>query len=380
MQVCYISSVAAFGEGVSADLEWKAWVESDDSCWWDLTRVADTLLLGGKGHTLFHVWLKKFLPQLRATWTRLGLEEASVFRKSAKALASSSLSEPAEAQNLESIYQVPVVSTVGLMVFLLTCISYFRTKVDQHRAMAALMGWFLRCMEPGIATPGGELLQLSPGTSALCGYAADGGPCLHLQPCLLQVADTAGAFHEQLAVMLGKLWARLSICRACCQHLGELMRKVAAHVDGRVPVVAYTQDPCKAHTRDLCGRLKRPCDEDFKRAVATKVIEEGKAASSAQYLRAHAEYDPSCHVHWEEKRLLELQSASWIGAAGTNVQCVVVPQDAGRFGSPAEDTLVMVASCMRRDGTQFTTWLPVQVGIPIKGFCVEMLFFGWVDV
>ena len=368
MQVCYISSVAVFGEGVSADLEWKAWVESDDSCWWDLTRVADTLLLGGQGHTPFHIWLRRLLPFLRMTWVQLGLEEASVFRPSAKALAASSKAEPAAALPMDSIYQVPVVSTVGLMVFLLACASYCKIKVDQHRAMAALCGLFLRCMEPGIATPGSELLQPSPGTSSLCGHAAGGGHCFHLQPCLLQVADAAGAQHEQLAATLGKLWARLSTCRACCKHLRELLGKVAGHLDGRVPGSAYTQDPCKAHTRDLCGRQKRPCDEDFRRAVASKVIEQGRASSSAQYLRAHGEYDPSCHVHWEEKSLLELQAASWMSAAGTGVQCVTVPQDAGRFGSPAEDTLVMAATCVRRDGEQFTTWLPVQVGMPIDAY------------
>jgi hypothetical protein len=366
MQVCYISSVAAFGEGVTADLEWKAWVESDDSCWWDLTRVADTLQLGGKGHTPFHVFLRRLLPLFRTAWTQLGLAEASVFRKSAKALAASSNTEPAAAQPSEPIYQVPVVSTVGLMVFLLTCSSYFKSKVDQHRAIAALCAFFLRCMEPGIATPGGELLQLSPHAVALCGNAADGGQCIHLQPCLPQAGGAAGAQHEQLAATMGKLWARLSICRACCQYLVELLGKVAVHLDARVPGAAYTSDPCKAHARDLGGRQKRPCDEDFRRAVATKVIEQGRASSAAQYLRAHGEYDTSCHVHWEEKSLLELQAACWMAAAGTSVQCVTVPQDAGRFGSPAEDTLVMAATCTRKDGQQFTTWLPVQASLQIS--------------
>ena len=138
-----------------------------------------------------------------------------------------------------------MVSTVGLMVFLLACASYCKIKVvDQHRAMAVLCGLFLRCMEPGIATPGGELLQLSPGTFALCGHAAGGGQCFHLHPCLLQVADAAGAQREQLAATL-------------------------------------TQDPCEAHAGDLCGRQKRPCDEGFRRAVATKAIEQGRASSSA---------------------------------------------------------------------------------------------------
>ena len=65
---------------------------------------------------------------------------------------------------------------------------------------------------------------------------------------------------------------------------------------------------------------------------------------------------------------MELQAASWMSAAGTSVQCATVPQDSGRFGSSAEDTLVMAATCVRRDAEQFTTWMPVQVGIPIDAY------------
>ena len=138
-----------------------------------------------------------------------------------------------------------------------------------------------------------------------------------------------------------------------------MLCRLTRAIEQRVPEVAYANDPLKGGRPELhSSTRRRRVDEDYKRAVTTRVCQEGRAQSGAAYLRATGDHAGHVQGHWVALELLRYQAASWVNA--DQVRVCSLAADAARLGNPAEDTLGL-AAWIETDHRDFGVVLPPQV-------------------
>eukprot|EP00971_Amphidinium_carterae_P338688 6476159-Amphidinium_carterae.2 len=119
---------------------------------------------------------------------------------------------------------------------------------------------------------------------------------------------------------------------------------------------AYSRNALDGAQLQKPGVKRRRIADDFKTAVVA-VRETGRASSSQQFLRATQTAAEKSAFAWNEKDLLQHQSASWYCASSAGH--VTLTFDGGRFGNPATETLLSVAS-FRIGDCVHGIWLPPQ--------------------
>ena len=262
----------------------------------------------------------------------------------------------------EEARDVPSMSSKALIYFLLHCAESLRTKEDRSRAFAACFGWLGRCV-PAIALTLQQWVDVTFSKPAIwqrCAVAS-----ASTQQCPHMVAVMQDGFndtdrHLALVRLLQHLYKGRDTCPILKETLQSVCRLVAAEVDASVQTVAYTLDPTKADGYEEAGKKRRRIDADYKRATTSTVLESGRASSSSSFLRADAVVEGKRASEWEEKELLRVQAAMWYAAGSRPIDVVVVSSDAGRFGQPAEDTLVSACEVAAEESS-FACWLPPQV-------------------
>eukprot|EP00971_Amphidinium_carterae_P006625 130519-Amphidinium_carterae.1 len=134
------------------------------------------------------------------------------------------------------------------------------------------------------------------------------------------------------------------------------MKTCAVCIDIMAEESAYSTSVLDGAQLQKPGLKRRRVADDYKRAVV-QVRDTGRASSSQQFLRAAQTASEKCAFAWNEKDLLQHQSASWYSAAAA--RHVTLTFDGGRFGNPATETLVCIASF--RSGVHVHgVWLPPQ--------------------
>ena len=150
-------------------------------------------------------------------------------------------------------------------------------------------------------------------------------------------------------------------CRSARDLLPDCIESLAEEFDTRLPEVAWTSDPTEARLLDhdvAEKRKRRRLDEDFKHAVATQVVVEGRAKSSHAYLRSKGDAVSSASSAWEEQAVMEMQAASWLSFAGC--QSLGFCIDGSRTGQPARETEYCYLFNLEK---HCGTWAPPQAGV-----------------
>jgi hypothetical protein len=355
-EVFWIKTSAVTGEGFHCDIDWKAWRHTDQVAWWELRRVSDTLQLIS-GRTYLDRWLRDHVPVYIVWWEMFGITAKEAMLPSKKSFLTRARMARLEVldEGLDA-HDVPTISTRGLLVLLFASAMSLKSKDVKGRAEAAFRAALCKLVEPGFAT---GLLEagMPAGLAANCGASQGGQPCCHYEQCAQAVATWQA--QPALAELLWGLVVAAGRCGACRAHAGELIAQLARHICGRLPESSYTSDALEAGRLDDSSRArKRPIDEDFKRAVSFRAVQEGRASSGPQYLKATAACSAKNGARWADQELLWHQAAGWLGAS--SVESVTVALDAKRLGNPAENVEVMGA-WVSSDQGQFMSWLPPQV-------------------
>ena len=354
MKTAYVRGQGRSPDGVVAEISWKAWVPPEQtvaSVKWDQVRVCLTLEVGGPGKLPFHKWWQLKRPSVCALWTDLGVNDTEHIPSLRSGQGGS-----------EEARDVPTLSSKALAYFLLHCTESLRGRQDRARAFAALFGWLARC----VPTSSMSLHQWVDETFSKEGVwrtCASASATTHQCPHMVAVLKD-GFNDSDRHLALVRLMQHLYQARDACPIIKEALQVVTRHaveeVDANVEEVAYTCDPTKADGYEEAGKKRRRIDADYKKASTSSVLESGRASSSSTFLRADAVVEGKRASEWEEKELLRVQSSMWFAAGSRPIDVVVLAADAGRFGQPAEDTLVAACDVSGVDST-FACWLPPQV-------------------
>ena len=367
MITAYVRGKGRAHDGVAADISWKAWAPDQQgvsSLKWDMVRVALSLQVGGPGRLPFYKWWQQKRPSVSAMWEEMGVAQ-SEFVPSSRTSAE------------EDAKDVPTLSSKALVYFLLHCMTTSRRTEDRSLAFATCFGWVGQCIpaeELQIQTWIEEVFS-KPGKWRAC---AVGQPSKGLCPHMLSVREDGFQEpdrHLALVRLLRYLCGERRTCPILKECLQNVSRQFVAVLDVHVEAAAYTHDPTKADGYEEAGKKRRRIDGDYKRAVTSTVIETGRASSSSTFLRADGVVAGKRAAEWEEKELLKKQAALWFATSSATVDVVVVSSDAGRFGEPAEETLVSACEVWTSEGRHFAAWLPPQVrnnpgkpkGVPLYG-------------
>ena len=351
----YVRAQGRAPNGVAADVSFKAWVPSEQSVScvkWDLVRVSLSLHVGGPGRLPFHKWWLQKRPGVMQLWSDMGVAESEYIPSSRSAGG-----EHEEAKD------VPTLSSKALIYFLLFMSSTSRLKEDQSRALAALFGWLAQCL-PSQEIQSQQWIEQTFSKPGLWRSCVKGQPASNSCPHMMAVRKDG--FRDEdpvwaLVRLSQHLFSQRSECNIMKECLQNVCRETAALIDPNVEQSSYTLDPTKADEYKESGKKRRRIDEDYKRAATSTVIQTGRASSSSTFLRADGVVEGKRAAEWEEKELLHEQAAMWIAVQTQPVDVVVIAADAGRFGQPAEDTLVSACEVWGAQGNSFAAWLPPQV-------------------
>jgi hypothetical protein len=366
---CYfIRAIALTPDGQHLDLEWKAWQHDDNRGWWEMRRVSDSLQLI-QGNYYLDQWLRRHKSQLLGFWQHFGMDEAEAFLSSQRGHATQA--RLCEQQVLDQVsassHNVPCLSSLGLLVFLHFCGTALKNKAMKQRAKATWGAFLHKLMVSGFCS--GKLEAPVPDRwVASCDRGEAGQACVHLTSCASMACDGGLSSQQNFASLLWQLAVCGVVCAACKGYGQELLRQVAEHIDTNLGDSAYTSDPLLAQPLDQDRGRKRVIDEDFKRAVAVKVVEEGRAATGSQYLKAVGTFCARGGYNWNDQELLVHQAASWIGAAPSSLESITVALDAKRVGNPSENVEVM-AAWVKSTSAEFVSWLPPQA--PKHSSCMQ---------
>ena len=248
------------------------------------------------------------------------------------------------------------VSTEALVVLLLL----WHDRKRSHAQKAKVWTLLILLLEHAVTTEGLNHFgfeAVPDGLNAVCEHA----PTMQCCPCarsfMAKVATPAGRPHEVFAQRLAAVYA----LRACSLLRGWWKLVLEALCEQiNCGLERFTNaDALKAENVLLVGpsgNKRRRADEDWIHAAAWGASEAGLAPTTGALGRAHGVASRSSACRWNEKELAAYHAAMLLSF----VDCchLGLAFDAGRFGSPAQENLLLSAwSCRSKVGC----WLPQQV-------------------
>lgn len=149
-------------------------------------------------------------------------------------------------------------------------------------------------------------------------------------------------------------------CPKCSSWFQKLVAAVARTIDERVLVVGGG-NPLEVPEilLETSAGKKRRIDQGFRAAIMESAKDFGASAPQA-FARSRGHVADSTVDTWFPRWLGGMRSAQLLTFAQSR-GAVSVAFDAGRFGCPKEDTLV-IAVCL--PGSGVGTWVPPQAGQP----------------
>ena len=147
--------------------------------------------------------------------------------------------------------------------------------------------------------------------------------------------------NDLLARCLSGAAAEADRCPAACAWFDVHLTKLAQCIDLKVPDVAHTRAQ-DAHGVVLHGAAKRRrLDENYKAELVDLAMVAKQAKTPMAVARASGNLPSSTVASWIPKYMDQMRAAMMM--AFRNAQSMALAFDAGRVGSPKEETLLLVA-------------------------------------
>lgn len=342
-------------EGQHVASELKAWVHDGDVVWWERRRILDSAGCV-RGKVYHDAWWRSKACWLELVWGQYGLQSEQAQLQSLRACrVRAQLHDDSAQLGVAGLHDVPCLSSVGMLAFLLGASTSLKLKDVKSSCKGLLFVVLQQSLGSQFCS---SLLEVGmPHHCTVDCQALPGQPCPHYQGVVVaaerQACDSTTKFVSSFWLL-----AAISDCAACKSLRSSWLQQCAAHLDSRLDELAFTSDPLKSTPLAVLNKRKRPIDEDFRRAVTSRVVSEGRCPSGSRYLKATSDSAPSNAGRWVDKDLLVHQAATW--AFASKSYCCVVGLDAKRVGKPAENIEVSVATIHRPEGV-CAAWLPPQV-------------------
>ena len=260
------------------------------------------------------------------------------------------------------------ITTRGMLALFWGISVRFKSRRGRQQCRQAMLE-ILRLLQPeGLSS---SLLPTCIGEYAktLCREGAqDDDLCSHVSDILLPcIWDEDDAPHAIVVRCLELLLANRSLCPSVVAVYQETLRNVASKVDVGFAENAI-DDPLLADRIVLHGPQKRRrIDESLRAAVMQRVLQTNRAKTPQGFLRATRIASEACGGEWSDKYVQDLRSALHLSCHGC--QHLSLAYDAGRFGSPKEETLTIAAIIVEKN---VSSWFAPQVPKP-----ANMYHFGW---
>ena len=216
-----------------------------------------------------------------------------------------------------------------------------RTVVAQSNAEAVSASFFQLVLPPNVrhafawAEPPAVV-------AAACGCRGDAARCEHLEASIACFARFEAGDASAVLSFWSALADQASRCPSCRQWGLVVLQRLSRLCEARIPEVAYTDNPTKStRPSQLAGSKRTLEDEDYKRAVTSKVIQEGRAETPSAFLRATGDHAGHAADGWILKQLANHRASSVLSAQ--EVRSCSLSADASRIGNPAEDVLAIAA-------------------------------------
>ena len=183
--------------------------------------------------------------------------------------------------------------------------------------------------------------------------------CKHLKYELGQLLNREGlALLERVVRILEVCLTQAVECHAAGQWYRRLLGKIEYFIDENVPLHAVG-DPLQASNVVLEGdSKKRRLDQDLREAIVQSAMEAKRARTPMAFARASGIVAPTTVATWIPKHMSNLRAAMFMSFAGC--QNISLAFDAGRIGSPKEETLLVAACVVEKNLAQ---WLAPQVPV-----------------
>lgn len=129
----------------------------------------------------------------------------------------------------------------------------------------------------------------------------------------------------------------------CFSWYMHMVRVLVAKIEEEVPKIAQ-DDPCRANGIIMLGPggRKRRIDEEYKRVVVQAVMEGQRARTPQAFVRVDGGVAPSIAAAWMSSMVAALRISQMLSF--DSAQCVSLAFDAGRFGQPKEDVVLIAAT------------------------------------
>lgn len=350
--------------GASLDEEWKCWLHSERGVW-ELRRVIASAKGALPQKFLLHEWVKQHKGKLIAYFKSAGLSFSGNLIPSRKAFA-------AQCQESRRVQKEPpeqpvflheewAITTCALIVLLVFLAQMGKSRLDKHRSDRLLKAFLAKLLPPQ------EALQQVRCDEVDLNRCSDRVPhakhCEHLAPLLGRIAARKAAAPQHLVCdLVVGLFQEQQCCVSAHKLLCTLVVRVGVVVDQQVPSASWTTDATETQLLDTSlpdKKRRRRIDEDFKHAVATKVVASGRAGTSAAFLRSKGATSSTVSASWEERVVLEAQASSWASFASAPTVSIAI--DGSRVGQPAQEMEVCFAWDPARG---IGSWCPPQARVP----------------
>eukprot|EP00971_Amphidinium_carterae_P080224 1587432-Amphidinium_carterae.3 len=319
----------------------KAWkCECSDTLYWDAVRLASIVGVNTAGGTVFKTWWKRYRQKFFDFCAVLGYDASQCFLPSLRA------SKATHASIDENSRSVPVWTTQGVIstILFLSCESWLAKDKEQW---SALLDGVLALRRVDVQEVVNTVCTRDP-WEACSTWNVQRNKCKHVDP--------AGLSEMEVVLVVQTLVKGTGSCQLCVRALREYIDAVTRGVESDIESVSYTQDPLEADAPPQLSNKRIRRDEDYKVAVLTTAVQEGRARSSNAMARALKD-EKARPDKWMVKYILEEQAAMWVAVKESSEFVLVF--DGGRFGNPAEETLVSGIS-WQSDGVSRACFLPCQ--------------------
>lgn len=336
---------------------WKHECEEFHGVAWELRRVIENLLAKEQA-------LSKRTRQDSDRWARY-LDAASL--KLATELIDSKKAATMKKRGVELpdyVKEEYQLTTKGLLALLVGLSQDSREKTRRDAAVVFFSGFLRRMLVAVEAVLSGVEAYLRAVMCAhdACPFRADGASSCN---CVLPICDTCGGTEGTpesiIVVVCGMLFKQQETCVDSAKWYATLVENLAKIIDDEAE--GADEDPLKfgeVVIRTASGKARR-VDADYKRAVLNAAAGRMMAKTPQAMLRARGEFADSTADGWVIESLGRLRVAQLLSFK--DAQAVGLAFDAGRFGQPKEDVL-LVAACLPEKG--LGAWLAPQVSQPVS--------------
>eukprot|EP00972_Heterocapsa_arctica_P115191 16446485-Heterocapsa_arctica.AAC.1 len=275
---------------------------------------------------------EELLEPVQATWDEVVWPSVTSFRAKAPGQA-----VPAW---LRDEYQI---KTKGLLTVLFGTMARGRTKDIKDNARDILLS-LLQCVSP---TPLADFSPslVPPDLQSLCPEAPENGAlCQHLHEKLAgALALDDKTEHEVFLQCMGIVSSMALMCPASSAFYKHQVNKLVVFVDEQIVLHGHG-DALHAEHVVLQGPItNRRVDQDLRLAIVQTAMETKKAKTPMALARAGAcgNLVSSTVAGWIPKHMAHVRASLFLSFK--NAQHVSIAFDAGRIGSPKEETLTIVA-------------------------------------